>query len=139
MFLPCIQLPPAFVLLICPVIVPPASGKSKLAWPVKVAFIVAGNFNVAFALPLTLTAEPVFVPSLSAIEIFLAVPQLAVVILAEPLKLVPLMVLLVCKVVAVEALPVKLALIVAGNFNVAFALPLTLTAEPVLVPSLSAI
>jgi hypothetical protein len=37
------------------------------ALPVKVALIVAGSFKVALALPLTLTAEPVFDPSLSAI------------------------------------------------------------------------
>ena len=65
---------------------------------------------------------------------FLAVPQLAVVIFAEPLKLVPFIVRAVCKVVAVVALPVRLAFIVAGSFNVAFAPPLTLTAAPVFVP-----
>ena len=61
------------------------------------------------------------------------------VILALPLKFCPQIVLVVCKVVAVEALPVKLALIVAGNFKVGFPLPLTLTAGPVLVALLSAI
>jgi hypothetical protein len=35
--------------------------------PVNVALIVDGSFKVALALPLTLTAVPVFVPSLSAI------------------------------------------------------------------------
>ena len=51
-------------------------------------------------LPLPLTAFPVL-PIVSVLE----VPQFEVVMLAEPLKLVPLIVLVVCKVVAVAALP----------------------------------
>ena len=69
--------------------------------------MVAGNFNVAFPEPFTETAAPVLVASESAIEIFLAVPQLAVVIFAEPLNDVPLIVLAVASVVAVAELPVQ--------------------------------
>ena len=69
----------------------------------------------------------------------LAVPQFAVVISAEPLKLVPLIFLVVWSVVAVNALPVNDALIVAGNLSVAFPPPFTLTAAPVFVLSASAI
>ena len=70
---------------------------------------------------------------------FRAVPQFAVVIFVDPLNDVPLMVLAVCNVVAVVALPLNAAFIVAGSFNVAFAEPFTLTAEPVLVEVESAI
>lgn len=68
--------------------------------PDKLALIVDGNFNVIFPLPLTETAELVLEPSESAMYIFQAVPQLAVVILAEPLNEVPLIVLAVAKVSA---------------------------------------
>jgi hypothetical protein len=74
-------------------------------FPVIEAFIVAGRFNVTLADPLTDTAVPVLVPSESEIDMFLAVPQLAVVIAEEPLKLVPLMFLDVFSVVAVAAFP----------------------------------
>jgi hypothetical protein len=63
-----------------------------------------------FAEPL-MDADPVTAPVRLIVR---AVPQLAVVMLAEPLKLVPLIVRAVCRVtalvatVAVEALPVKL-------------------------------
>ena len=77
------------------------------ALPDNVALIVAGNFNVALVPPLTETAVPVLVPVASEILIFLAVPHLSVVISAEPLKLVPFIFLLFCKVVAVEAFPLK--------------------------------
>ena len=74
-------------------------------FPVMLALIVAGSFNVAFADPLTDTALPVLVPSESEMEMFLAVPQLAVVIAALPSKLVPLIALVVASLVAVDAFP----------------------------------
>ena len=74
------------------------------ALPVRLALIVAGNFNTTLALPLTLTAVLVLVPSV--IVMLRAVPQLAVVILAVPLNEVPLIVRAVCNFVAVAALPV---------------------------------
>ena len=78
--------------------------------------IVAGNFNDTLALPFTLTAVLVLVPSV--ILMFLAVPQFAVVMLAVPLNDVPLMVRAVCNLVAVAALPVQ-ALAVAAVVAVA--------------------
>ena len=59
------------------------------------AFIVPGNNKVTSVEPLTDFAELAPVPSELAIDIFLAVPQSAVVIFAEPLKLVLLIVLVV--------------------------------------------
>ena len=76
-----------------------------LQLPVRFALIVAGKFSDTLALPFTLTAVLVLVPSV--ILMFLAVPQLAVVILAVPLNEVPLMVRAVCNFVAVAALPVQ--------------------------------
>lgn len=68
-----------------------------------------------------------------------ALPAIASnVIFAEPLNEAFPIVLAVCNVVAVEALPVKLAFIVAGSLRVALADPLTDIAAPVLVPSESA-
>ena len=75
-----------------------------LQLPVRLALIVVGKFNDILALPLTLTAELVLVPSV--ILMFLAVPQFAVVMLAVPLNEVPLMVRAVCNFVADVALPV---------------------------------
>ena len=75
------------------------------AFPLRAAAIVAGSFSVALLLPSMLTALPVFVPLLSAMDMERAVPQLAVVMLPLPLKFVPLMVRAVCNVVAVLALP----------------------------------
>jgi hypothetical protein len=69
---------------------------------VKVASLtpISDRLHATFALPLTdLTVAPI-------VKV-LAVPQLAVVIAAVPLKLVPLIALAVCSAVAVEALPVK--------------------------------
>ena len=74
------------------------------ALPVRLALIVAGNVNATLALPLTLTAVLVFVPSV--IAMLRAVPQFVVVMLAVPLKLVPLIVRAVCNFVADAALPV---------------------------------
>ena len=73
--------------------------------PTKVALIVAGNVNDTLALPFTLTAVLVLVPSV--ILMFLAVPQFAVVMLAVPLNEVPLMVRAACNFVADAALPVQ--------------------------------
>ena len=61
-----------------------------LQLPVRLALIVAGNVNDTLALPLTLTAVLVLVPSV--IVILRAVPQLAVVMLAVPSNAVPLIV-----------------------------------------------
>lgn len=97
------------VLAVCNFVAVPAL---PLTFPVIEALIVAGNFKFTLPLPLTLTTDPAPVPSDDTIPIFLAVPQLAVVILAEPLKLVPLIVLIVCNVVAVVALPFKPTVIV---------------------------
>ena len=55
--------------------------------------MAAGNFKVTLAEPLTETASPVLVPVSSEILIFLAVPQLVVVILFVPSKEVPFIVL----------------------------------------------
>ena len=74
--------------------------------PVKDALMVDGSFRFTSAEPFTLVVTAVPVPSLLTTPMFLAVPQLAVVMFAEPLKDVPLMVRAVCKVVAVVAFPV---------------------------------
>ena len=81
------------------------------ALPVNAAFIVAGNFRVTLPLPLTLVAVPVLVAEASAMLMFLAVPQLFVVIAVEPSKLVPFIARAVANLVAVVALPVKLPVI----------------------------
>ncbi len=75
------------------------------AFPSKDALIVEGSFSVTEVDPLTEVASPVLVPSASEIEMFLAVPQVAVVIAEVPLKLVPLMFLAVASFVAVDAFP----------------------------------
>ena len=75
------------------------------ALPFRLAFIVAGNFKVTFAEPLTETALPVLVPSLSDTDIFLAVPHWEVVIFPDPSKDVPFIVLAVCNFTAVFAEP----------------------------------
>ena len=67
--------------------------------------MVAGSLRFTSALPFTDVVTAVPVPSELTIPIFLAVPQFVVVMFADPLKLVPLMVLVVFKVVAVAALP----------------------------------
>ena len=84
--------------------VPVQEPDDPLQLPVRLALIVAGNFNDTLALPFTLTAVLVLVPSV--ILMLRAVPQLAVVILAVPLNEVPLMVRAVCYLVADAALPV---------------------------------
>ena len=76
-----------------------------VALPDNVALIVAGSFNVTAPLPFTETAVPVLVASLSAILIFLAVPQFAVVMFWLPSNEVPLIVRAVCNLDAVAALP----------------------------------
>ena len=75
------------------------------ALPSKLALIVDGNFKFISLLPLILTGIAVPEPSLLIIPIFLDVPQLFVVISAEPLKLVPLILRVFCNVVAELALP----------------------------------
>ena len=105
---------PQMVLAVCNFV---AVAALPLTFPVIEALIVAGNFKFTLPLPLTLTTDPTPVPSDDTIPIFLAVPQLAVVILAEPLKLVPLIVLMVCNVVAVVALPFNRAVIVPLVLN----------------------
>ena len=82
------------------------------ALPVRDALMVDGSFRFTFAEPFTLVVTAVPVPSLLTTPMFLAVPQRAVVIAALPLKLVPLIALVVAKVVAVEALPANVAVIV---------------------------
>ena len=57
--------------------------------------MVDGSFRFTFAEPFTLVVTAVPVPSLLTIPMFLAVPQLAVVMLAVPLNEVPLIVLAV--------------------------------------------
>ena len=99
------------------------------ALPVRLALIVAGNVSDTLALPFTLTAVLVLVPSV--ILMFLAVPQLAVVILALPLKLVPLMVRAGCNLVAVAALPGQALAVVAVA-----ALPVHEPEEPVTEPTM---
>ncbi|MBR6253129.1 MAG: hypothetical protein IKR04_04775 [Clostridia bacterium] len=94
--------------------------------PVKLALIVLGNLRVTAALPLTLTAVPVFIPSLSEILILRAVPQLAVVILAEPSNEVPLIVLAVANLVEVEAFPSKAPTICPFSKNLICAVVLLL-------------
>ena len=112
--------------------------------PVMFALIVAGRTSVALPEPSTLTAVPVFVEDESLILMLLAVPHFAVVIAAEPSKFVPLMLLAVCSLVAVAelpvqepdepvALPVRLALMVAGKSRMTLPEPSTLTAALVLV------
>src|SRR5690554_6772787 len=80
------------------------------AFPDRVALIVDGSFRFTFPEPFTETTTAVPVPSLLTIPIFLAVPQFAVVILAVPVKEVPLIVLVVCSLVADPAFPDILAL-----------------------------
>ena len=75
------------------------------ALPSNLALIVDGNFKFILLLPLILTGIAVPEPSLLTIPIFLDVPQLFVVISAEPLKLVPLILRVFCNVVAELALP----------------------------------
>ena len=68
--------------------------------PVNDGAPISVNDHVTFAEPSTdLPVDP--------IVIVLAVPHVEVVIFAEPLNEVPLIVLAVCKVVAVDALPVN--------------------------------
>ncbi len=62
----------------------------------------SAKLQETFALPFTLLPTP-------AIVRVLEVPQFAVVMLALPLKEVPLIVLAVCNVVDVDALPERLA------------------------------
>lgn len=95
-----------------------------LQLPVRLALIVAGKFSDTLALPFTLTAVLVLVPSV--ILMFLAVPQLAVVMLAVPSKPVPLMVRAVASLVALPALPVTLPTIAAENVLVPSIVWLTL-------------
>ena len=85
---------------------------------------MSGNFNVAAAEPSTLTAVPVFVPSLSDMLMFLAVPHFAVVIAAEPSNDVPFIFTAVFIFVAVAALPLHVVAVVAV-VAVAVAVPLT--------------
>ena len=65
--------------------------------------------------------------------ILLAVPHVVVVISPLPSNVVPLIFLAVANFEAVEALPLKVALIVLGSFRVASILPSTLTAALIFV------
>ena len=94
----------AVVAVVAVAALPVQEPDDPLQLPVRLALIVAGKFSDTLALPFTLTAVLVLVPSV--IVMLRAVPQLAVVILAVPLNEVPLMVRAVYNFVAVAALPV---------------------------------